>query len=171
MLWGSAHGFPAKYSRGSQCLRIINVKYRHGKKPTLFTIFCCAVCPCEYTEAGASLTPCIKCSYLPQWHWPPIHTHMCVGAAVLVPQMTVQRHSSLPPVKSEPQEWQHWECSDLVNGQWVFLCCTNKRKMSPLPETLQSKQKKTRVSFSGEGTSSIMCWYIGNVVCFNSLVF
>lgn len=39
--------FPAKYSTGSQCLRIINVKWG-GKNPNtqkniLFTIFCCSL--------------------------------------------------------------------------------------------------------------------------------
>lgn len=147
-----------KYSRGSQCWRIINVKYGHGKKTHIIYhfLFPCvntwAVCPCEYTEAGSPLPPCTKGSSLPQRCWPlarthrhtHAHTHTHVAAALLVPQTTVQRHSPLPPVKPEPQERQHWERSGLGNGQWVFLCCTNKMKPSPLPATLQSKQTQQR---------------------------
>lgn len=145
MCWGSGHGFPAKYG---QYLRIINVKYRHEKNHnTLFTIFCCIVFPCEYIEAALLSHTESLASRTHTRVW--LQLSRCRGGL------------GKGTVKPEPQEWQHWECSGLFNGQWAFLRCTNKMKTSPLPATLQSKRKKSRGSFSGEGASSIVCWCIG----------
>lgn len=162
-----------KYGRGSQWLRIINVKYRLEGKNTLFSIFCCAVCPCEYTEAGSLLTPCTKCSHLPQWHWPlaHAHTHTCARMQRCWCRRWLCKGTALSHQWNQnPRNGSTVNALALLMANESSSAVQTKWKLA-LYQKPYSLSKKSGVSFSGERTSSIMCWCIGNVVYFNSLVF
>lgn len=92
--------------------------------------------------------------------------HTCAGTAVLVQQMTVQRHVS----NQGKQNGSTGNVLDLLMANESSSAVQTKQKTA-LYQKPHSLYKQNSISFSEEGTNSIMCWYIRNVMYFNSLVF